>query len=633
MNARHRSHCIAGRIFFPPVIASGLLALLLLGAGCEEPMEPVDSHVNPVLIGKPASQSSLQQGLSFLRRLDESNGREAQRRTQQQLQDWLAQQKADSQWAPDPMRDQIPPPFDQLAPKEQLAAMTFNTFDVITLRECQWLNDIAQTNVRQGKLDPSLQQLVKRTVSSGSVELENDLANAVRLFDWTVLNLQLDGDFVPEAATRFQSNLVLQTWESLLMGRGTMEEKSRIFSQLARQIGLQVVMLAIQPSETEPARPWLPALLAHGQLYLFDMRLGAPLVDPQSQTILTWSQLIAHPDRLQAVGKVIDETYPVQPDDLKHVVAWIEATPSDLSQRMQLLEGALLGDNKMSLTAAPSAVASRLREAGELKNIHIWPLPYLSYAQRSSLDPNSPAVAELSLEHSLFDRQPLLRLARVQHFRGHYESTEESRGARPLYLMSRLPEEEIARILEVPLQTPAGTTPSEERLNQHRQNQEYAYSLARRSKQNASYWLGLIALDEGEYNVAADYFEKRLLAIDPDSVWAPGAHYALGRTYEAWGRAEASPERLRQALDRYRSAPSSLYAAAQRWRAAQLSAELDGPPSSDTNPSRPSSSTESGEAAVENNATSTSTEPSTPAGGETEATKAAEIISSETPAP
>ncbi len=601
--------------------AAGLtLSLLLFTTSCEEPMEPVDSHVNPVLSGRPASQSSLQQGLSFLRQLDESNGREAQRRTQQQLQDWLSQQKADPQWKPDPMRDQLPRPFDQLAPADQLKKLAFDTYDVISLRESQWLSDIAQTNVRQGKLDPHLQALVQRTAEGGATELANDLANAVRLFDWTVLNLQLDGDFDPNAATRFQSNLVLQTWESLLMGRGTMEEKSRIFSQLSRQIGLPVVMLAIQPSDSEFPRPWAAGLLTQDQLYLFDMRLGAPLVDPQSQKILTWSQLRDHPEILEALQTERGSGESLKADDLSHVVAWIDATPSDLSQRMQLLEAALLGDNKMSLTASPTAIAEKLHKAGSVKSIGLWPLPYLSYAQRSSLDPKSPAVAELSLEHSLFDRQPLLRLARVQHFRGQYESTEEARGARPLYLLSRIPEEEIARILDVPMQVAEGTSPSAEEQQMHQQRQEYAHSLARRSKQNASYWLGLIALDEGEYQVAADYFEKRLLAIDPDSVWAPGAYYALGRTYEAWGRAESSSGYLSKALEIYQSAPDSVYAAAHQWRAAQLARELEGPPpvdngttDADENTSQPSSATDAASAPPANDATPAESAPESPA--------------------
>jgi len=58
--------------------------------------------------------------------------------------------------------------------------------------------------------------------------------------------------------------------------------------------------------------------------------------------------------------------------------------------------------------------------------------------------------------------------------------------------------------------------------------------------------LGLIAFEEKNYPVAIDYFSRRTLEATPDGPWTDGAHYNLGRTYEANGQ-------LAEAIDLYQS--------------------------------------------------------------------------------
>ncbi len=56
------------------------------------------------------------------------------------------------------------------------------------------------------------------------------------------------------------------------------------------------------------------------------------------------------------------------------------------------------------------------------------------------------------------------------------------------------------------------------------------------AKQDASYWLGLINFEQKNYPVAIDYFSRRTLEATPDGPWTDGAHYNLGRAYEASGQ-------------------------------------------------------------------------------------------------
>jgi tetratricopeptide (TPR) repeat protein len=56
------------------------------------------------------------------------------------------------------------------------------------------------------------------------------------------------------------------------------------------------------------------------------------------------------------------------------------------------------------------------------------------------------------------------------------------------------------------------------------------------AKEDASYWLGLIAYERGSHAAAVDFFLKRTLEAFPDGRWTDGARYNLARTYEAMNR-------------------------------------------------------------------------------------------------
>ncbi len=76
-------------------------------------------------------------------------------------------------------------------------------------------------------------------------------------------------------------------------------------------------------------------------------------------------------------------------------------------------------------------------------------------------------------------------------------------------------------------------------------------------KEMASYWLGLLAFEKGQYKVAADFFEKRTIQAFPDGTFTNGARYNLGRTYERWGigdgESPADLELIQKAVAAYES--------------------------------------------------------------------------------
>ena len=230
-----------------------------------------------------------------------------------------------------------------------------------------------------------------------------------------------------------------------------------------------------------------------------------------------------------------------------------------------------------------------MADSAGIQGIGIWTLPYDGFVVRSQLQQNNMAVVSLALEHGLFDRQTPLASARIQHFRGQYDSNDDLPGARALYLECRTSEEQIRAVAATPLRTAetgSAELPTAEQKALHERRMANIQFLMRRTKENASYWLGLMAFDRAEYGVSIDFLEKRLLQITPETQWKSGAIYNLGRAYEARGHATNSPEDLRRAIELYESLLDAPVAAASHLRARSLHRELnpavDAP---DTNPS------------------------------------------------
>ncbi len=546
-----------------------LLTLFVVINGCGT-SDPFDIPSEPVGMTELERRSDLRQALDFLNRMDEFDTRQAQNKIGYHLRQWIKKQPPNPEWVADPLARRLPKRYQPLVSETQLARFEIEPFDVQMLQEATWLRDVAQSVLRQESIPPDLQQRMDATISLVEPDRQTQLMHALRLFDWTVRNLQLE-EMEQNGSRRFGSDLILQAWESLLMGRGTAEEKSRVFILLARQLGINVVMLGIADSEDAAPRPWLPAVLLGDQLFLLDMKLGLAIRGADGRGVATLDQVIDDPQLLSRMTGSAEQTYRVAPSDLRSIVAMIDATPGYLSQRMKVLEAALLGDQKLVLSTVPSALSTALRRCRGVSRVEIWSLPYEAFLQRSSLAADPARAAGLAREHALFDRRTPLIRARMLHFRGQFDNRDDRPGATALYLECRTPQsqiDQIGRALRSSSPQASESEPDSQGLGAALEE----YML--RTKQNATYWLGLVAYDRGEYEVAIDYFEKRLLAIDAAGPWQAGAQYNLGRCQEAIGWRDDNLASLEQAVQTYRSLDEGPLAAGSQVRARLLAEQL-----------------------------------------------------------
>lgn len=573
--------------------------LAFVPGGCDnsvEELSEIDTRGERVLRG---SQDHLARAMRLLEHIEDYEHAQASSQILMQLSQWIEDQPPVDDWSVDPMLSSLPQRYEYLRQRQSLARMEFVVHDYYVIREANWMRNVArwqveQKNRRRNELQRRVDHLADevRTLESGSgsagsgeadellsekkqqlqaaqQELEpdwptqlrssegeraaDDLTTALALFDWTVRNVQLDQTHwdadLPESEEAFHADppaeLVpppgaeLHAWQALLLGHADAATRARIFILLARQQKIDVVMLGIpgRRSDGEP-RSWAAAAVIGERLYLFDAELGLPIPGPGGERICTLAQLREHPDILRRLD--IDEhKYPVTADDLENLVVLIDATPAYLSQRMMLVERKLQGDQKLVLTAAPSQLARKLRKQS-LPDAQIWTVPYRAFVF-DRLRSRHPRLSSKLMNQLAVYAGPLpLFAARMHHIRGDLDTDPTKRGAKSFYLACRKPDREIEAIgksAEARRQI-AESMGAQDQPELQQQLIAQIQSIARQAKQQATYWLGLVAFEEEQYGVAVDYLRDRTLKDEPHGRWSNSARYNLARTFEAAGQYE-----------------------------------------------------------------------------------------------
>lgn len=478
-----------------------LLVAVPLIAGCE----PKKSA--PGAKRGPAAQTGGQGALfdSVVDNLDHLEQFETEQIIKQicdRLNQWYLQDKPQVAWQLDPLVGTLPEDLRNLQAVKILDAMQYRQADGWYLQESVWMRDVSKT---------------------ARGDQFSDLAVAEKLFDWTVRNLQLDSDVRDPKAPRHLPSICL------LLGHAQAAERAWVFSLLARQQGLDVVLLGLSDDPSRAAQPWVAALLSEGQLYLFDCRLGLPIPGPDGKGVATLAQVVEDDKLLRHLDLDSEHPYPVKSEDLKNVIAYVEGSPMSLSKRMALVESRLAGKHKMALTSPATAVAERVKKSPHVAQVKLWPYPFEVARWQSQLD--QATMQQAAREMGVFERWPSLMTGRALHFKGQFEGEQ---GAKFRYLEMRVSDKQIENFKLPP------DIAAKVRRDALSQVEASHVVLLRQAKADASYWLGLVLFEQGDYPSAIDLFDKRTLQAKHASQWSSGARYNLGRTQEAAGNIDAA---------------------------------------------------------------------------------------------
>jgi TolA-binding protein len=459
----------------------------------------------------------------------------------------------------DSLIDGLSPELQQLRVVKRLNSDRFNKdYDGTFLREAVILRDVAD------HIQP---------------EKRDDLSVAQALFDWTVRNIQLQPQPGTDATPDEQWLARHLPLETVFFGRATPLQRAWVFMLLARQAGLDVVLLALPDARNaDQPRPWVTALVDGNDLYLFDFTYGVPILGPGGKGVATLAQAAAD-DKILRQMDTGDRPYPRKSADLQKVTALLEASPGYLAPRLKDLESKLSGNDRIVLSFDPTSLAEKLRKLDHVDAVKLWTFPYETLQQRAKVSPDLMIAAQLerfpfsfngdvetpskkqSEQRSQEHQVEALRLARYLQLRGMFGSSDAERpdkmrgkelsemmerGAKYYYLRA-LPRqaqiEDFARMQRQGEVLAPGRPVTKEFVD--------AYQTVR---DDAAYWLGVVWLELGANKTAVDYLGRMTLEAYPNanSPWANGARYNLARAYEAMGKnadairlyeADRSPQR------------------------------------------------------------------------------------------
>jgi hypothetical protein len=191
---------------------------------------------------------------------------------------------------------------------------------------------------------------------------------------------------------------------------------------------------------------------------------------------------------------------------------------------MQMLDERLAGRGRMEITIDASALAARGLAALPGKpaagRTRLWEFPWETLRRRRQEPTIRALLSELApLSVALEERRPgdgmarvvrPLYVARLREFRGDMEGAE---GAKAAYLTARPSAAAIAEALK---RSPPAETDAVKRLYEA-------------MKQDATYWLGVLTLNEGDAETAVDYLGRMTLEASPDGPWSDAARVNLAR--------------------------------------------------------------------------------------------------------
>jgi hypothetical protein len=298
-------------------------------------------------------------------------------------------------------------------------------------------------------------------------------------------------------------------------------------------------MLATGDAAAGSARPWLPAVVTGGEAYLFEPTYGMPVPGPNGAGVATARQAAADPAILEALS-LPDRPYPVKSSDVASLSVLVVADPWSLSRRMAALDKECAAKHGMRLAVDADALGARAAAGlpGVDAHVVLWEFPWETVVRRSAAS-TAPVVArELAplavtyAESRRGERQEMrlirpLFTARVREFRGDLDGPD---GAKAAYLAARPSKVVIQQAVQA---APPPQADAVERLY-------------RRMKEDATYWLGVVTLAEGENEAAVDYLQRMTLETAPDSRWTDAARANLGRALAALGRIDEAVKVLRE---------------------------------------------------------------------------------------
>jgi tetratricopeptide (TPR) repeat protein len=552
--------------------------ICLCSIGCDTQPRAVKTRPQSIEDVAAAEQDNLNRGLDYVFQKPEGNLREMEQMGLFHLNQWLLTTLPNEKtYAVDPLLKKISPTIAAIQQVRDVERERFTTADFRYLQARVWEKALTDWIVAR-----PLEELYEKWVKESSFNLAEaevtQLKKAAQLFDWVVRNIQLEPLLEPGFASASvpgyekgahpaaagipAAGYQRYPHETMLVGHGDSYERMRVFIDLCKHQQIDALVFAYR-NETQQLRAWTVGVLVGKEIFLFEPELGLPLPNAKENGIATLTEIHAKPELIRQLdlSEKENEKYKVPTEAIKKLEPLLAASPEELSRRMTVLQSQLTGERQMQVAYNPQRIVERLKDFPQVNSIvALWNVPFLSCLYETGRGQRMQKL-DITFARPIIMDMPCMQigsemnLARLQHFLGRFDKTDLERGAVQIYLNMRPTEYSLDDVRlspefrrEVGLEQQMRGQTEESK----KQTIEMYVAMGQRTRENVSFWLGIIQYEKRDFKTAVDWFKERSLTLSPDNFWTRSIKYNLARSYEQLGdynaalklyHADLSPQR------------------------------------------------------------------------------------------
>jgi len=530
-------------------------------SGCVDPNQKAIEAIQMQSTVAKENRDSLREAFRYLPQLIRLDRTAAMQEINYQLNAWSKSVSNPPAWEPSDLLDSISASLRSVDFSARMTKLEFGEPECEFMLQCQVMKQLAAWVLERPYRDDLFAGWLDQQKGAMSIEDWTRLETVLKLFDWSVCNVALEG--APEEAERLVGNPDLPMsdsapvyrqlpWQTLMFARGDAWQRSRLFTQLCFSQGIDSVVLALPSltgaTENSALRLWCVGVPIGKEIYLFEPHWGLPILDPNGPGIATLAMAKSDPNVLRRAKLPGRFEYPVESKDLAQLVALIDAEPFAVGRTMYTLERSLTGENRQRLSMDVAKLESTLKGIDATLQVRLWNAPWLAHVYnlsvRQRLDDMSPFSMQYMEKHGIFITDTPVSRARMLHFQGQFESTLDAAGALRTYMDFRVDEETLREMqYDREIQRSFGIVkrPTES-LESFTARVQQAQSFFRKSKFDIGIFLAMANMDLNKPETAVDWLTKRLLDVRGTERWHAHAHYLLGRNLERLGKSNEAIE-------------------------------------------------------------------------------------------
>lgn len=544
-----------------------LLLVLAVWVGCKPQGQQTADQLQQQVVAQETKTENLREAMRFTDQIADFNRSEATKEIGYQLNAWMVTDRNDilATRIPEIIKT-LPEDVRNYPPLARVDSREFTSADVAYLTQSRLFSSVANwsqaTNVSAAYLKAWLDAPALASGKKLSESGVSELQLAFKLFDWTIRNVQLEGDAGDVEVLPKDPRLPVTDnglgyrqlpWQTLIYGRGDFVERGRVFSELARQRNIPTVWLAIGAADSiAPNSVWLMGVLIEDEIFLFDSKLGLPIPGPDQKGIATLREAQEDESILRRLNIPGLFKYPLDSKGVKSVVALVDADPSMISGRMKRLQESLTSEFRTELWLDVDGLAERLKKLPQLAAVKSWSLPILARVYAEDLEKRLQEENEFTFRYNqkfllYLNDTPLLK-AKYEHLFGKWENSLDEDGAMKHYMDCRIPEEDLNNLkYDSNLQNMMGVERfANEPLEKFEARLEQASMVYREAKIDATVLIGLLHYDQANYDATLNWLAKRAQTLKGAQRWQSSIWYNVARAYEADGKYTEAIEQLRK---------------------------------------------------------------------------------------